>query len=79
VRRYLDSRCQPVAATADGRFRKSTNGERKPVQIQRILCVTAVELEMHKTKKNETLIGRLRFVKVKHTNVTLDAHRGGSQ
>jgi hypothetical protein len=42
-----------VAVNADGLFRQSTTGERKAVQTQRILCVTAVELEMHEIKKIE--------------------------
>ena len=35
---------------ADRLFRKSATGERTPAQTQRILCVTAVELEMHEVE-----------------------------
>jgi len=53
ARRYLDSGCQPVVAKADGLFRKSTAGAKKPLQKRRILCSAAVALEVHTIEKHE--------------------------
>ena len=50
---------------------------RKPLQIQRILSVTAVELEMHKMK-NSKRDWRLQSSSEIHKPI-LDAHQGGSQ
>jgi hypothetical protein len=57
----LDSGCQPVVAKADRLFRKSKTGERKRLQTQRILCSTAVELEMHMMKNIEPLLAIATF------------------
>jgi hypothetical protein len=67
-----------VAANADGLFHKSTAGERKPVQKQRILCVTAVELKMHQIKTIEPRFA-ITIRQGEIHNVTIDAHQGGSQ
>jgi hypothetical protein len=53
ARRYLDSRCRPAVAKADGRFYKSTTGGKKVTANKRILSVTAVELEMHKIRNSK--------------------------
>jgi len=49
-----------------------------PYKHQRILCVTAVELEMHNIRKSNN-DWRLRFVKRKTRNTILDTQQGDSK
>jgi len=67
--------CRPIVANADDLFRKSTAGERKQLQTQRILCMTAVELEMHWIEP----VWRFPIRQAKHTNTILGLHQGGSR